>query len=65
MKTTATFLAVFAWLATGNAGGSQLKTEHEVPGWLGRAYDLFLPSSYGESISASSYIDSEIVRRVS
>jgi polyhydroxybutyrate depolymerase len=40
--------AVFALSLCGSARASQLETQREVPGWPGRAYDLVLPSSYGE-----------------
>lgn len=38
---------VTALLVAGSAYSSELKTQRDVPGWPGRAYDLFLPSSYG------------------
>ena len=41
-------VAVLAFSLCGSARASPLETQREVPGWPGRAYDLVLPSSYGE-----------------
>lgn len=44
----AAFLVVFGALFFRGAVADQLHTQREVPGWPGRPYDLFLPSTYGE-----------------
>jgi len=48
MKSVAAFLIVFTTLVGASAGASQLQTQRDVPGWPGRPFDLFLPSTYGE-----------------
>jgi polyhydroxybutyrate depolymerase len=48
MKTVAVCIVICVCLVACNAGASQLETQRGVPGWPGRPYDLFLPSSYGE-----------------
>lgn len=48
LKRITGLLSVFVCLVTGAVGASQLQTQRDVPGWPGRPYDLFLPSTYGE-----------------
>lgn len=42
-------LMVCVPLAAANADDWKLHAERDVPDWPGRAYDIFLPSSYGET----------------
>jgi polyhydroxybutyrate depolymerase len=53
MKCAVVSLIVLASLVTTGAGASQLQTQRDVPGWPGRAYDLFLPPAYGEEAIVS------------
>lgn len=48
MKVLAARSIILASLVACHAGASELKTQRDVPGWPGRPYELFLPSSYGQ-----------------
>lgn len=51
MRRLAESIIACACLVSAGSGASPLQTERNVPGWPGRAYDLFLPSVYGDVAS--------------
>ena len=51
MKPLFASLLLMAPLSAAHADTSKLHVERDVPNWPGRAYDIFLPSSYGEAPS--------------